>query len=75
MVKIKHFIIYSFVLLTGKYINTKTSQNKCPERPCSALRRLDRILLYPINVWVTENSGNTGIQPGFVANALQTVED
>lgn len=28
-----------------------------------------------INVWVTENGGNTGIQPGFVADALQTVED
>ena len=37
--------------------------------------QLDRILLYPINVWVTENGGNTGIQPGFVADALQTVED
>ena len=28
-----------------------------------------------LNVWVTENGGNTGIQPGFVADALQTVED
>ena len=35
----------------------------------------DRILLYPINVRVTENSGNTGILQGFVADALQTVED
>lgn len=28
-----------------------------------------------INVWVTENGGNTGILQGFVADALQTVED
>ena len=55
--------------------STKTSQNICPGRPCSTLRRLDRILLYPINVWVTENGGNTGIPPEFVADALQTVED
>ena len=28
-----------------------------------------------INVWVTENGGNTGILLEFVANTLQTVED
>lgn len=28
-----------------------------------------------LNVWVTENGGNTGILQGFVADALQTVED
>ena len=33
------------------------------------------IVVTDINVWVTENGGNTAIQPGFVADALQTVED
>lgn len=28
-----------------------------------------------LNVWVTENGGNTGILLEFVANTLQTVED
>ena len=28
-----------------------------------------------INVWITENGGNTGMPLEFVANALQTVED
>ena len=50
-----HFFdfFYSITPLFRKIPKSKTSQNKCPERPCSALRRLDRILLYPINVWRT----------------------
>lgn len=28
-----------------------------------------------LNVWITENGGNTGMPLEFVANALQTVED
>ena len=47
-------------------------QNICPEKPCSALRRLDRILLYPINAWVTENikkhEGSAGIYCRYVTN-------
>lgn len=27
-----------------------------------------------LNVWVTDNGGNTGIQLGFVADALQTAD-
>ncbi len=33
------------------------------------------IVVTDINVWVTENGGNTGMPLEFVANALQTAED
>ena len=56
----------------GMPVILKNLPGQRPGRPCSALRHLDRILLYPINVWVTENSGNPRIQPEFVADALQT---
>ena len=59
--------------LKNNNLKNRISRDKCPGRPCSALRHLDRILLFPINVWVTENGGNTEIQPGFVADVLQTL--
>lgn len=41
-------------------------------RGCKSYRIVLRRI---INVWVTENGGNMGILPKFVADALQTVED
>ena len=49
---------------------------KIPEAETPGIRFL--LIFYVnalINVWVTENGGNMGILPKFVADALQTVED
>lgn len=50
---------YSITSFPGKIPKSKASQNKCPERTCGASRRLNRIYLYPINAWVTENDGKS----------------
>ncbi len=49
---------------------------KIPEAETPGIRFL--LIFYVnalINVWVTENGGNTGMPLEFVANALQTAED
>ena len=58
------------------YEMNSEKKKKIPEAETPGIRFL--LIFYVnalINVWVTEKGGNTGIQPGFVADALQTVED
>lgn len=80
------FILFTFLppriplfqdSVTGGYsLHASLETEKIPEAKTSGIKLFSQLRVNALtNVWVTENGGNTGIQPGFVADALQTVED